>query len=272
LHWKNTTIVGTTDEDHRSELEAVYATGEEVSIILNSINHAFPSAQLTYADILSTYAGLRPLIMDDGESAYRASRDHHIFDSASGLVSIAGGKLTTHRKMAQDLVDHIAGRLKHVGRSTIRTRRTDLVPLVDTTFEPESALRSLAQAHPNIPIDILTHLCYTYGTAAVLIVSAIELDSALGERISPELAYSYAEIPYAVRHEMVLTLNDFLIRRTHIIHEAKDQGLSCASRVAAMIGQELGWSPGELQSQVTAYKREVQLSQRFRHELGLVDH
>lgn len=270
LRWKNTTIVGTTDEDHIDDLDKVYATGEETSMMMDSINHAFPSARLTYADIVSTYAGLRPLIRQENKSAYQVSRDHQIYDSPSGLVSIAGGKLTTHRKMAEDMLNHIERRLKQAERANSRPdRRTDQVPLVDETFDPESTCVSLRQAHPNLAVDVLNHLADVYGRDVTSIVGSIEADPMLGQRISPELSYVYAEIPYAVRHEMALTLNDFLIRRTHIIYEAADQGLSCAGQVAAMMGRELDWDTNEIQVQVDLYQQEVKPTRRYRQELGL---
>ena len=103
--WEHTCIVGTTDIDHRGDLDQVYAMPAEVESMLEAVNHAFPDARLAQEDIISTFAGLRPLVGSGELSAYQASRDHQIVESDAGLVTISGGKLTTYRRMAEDLVD-----------------------------------------------------------------------------------------------------------------------------------------------------------------------
>src|SRR6185436_1923257 len=122
--WGQTCLVGTTDDDYAGDLDAVHALSEEVDWILTSANRTFAGAKLTKADVISTYAGLRPLVGGRTEAAYRAPREHHVSISKTGLISIAGGKLTTHRAMAKDVVDRVADRLER--RVPCRTGREPL--------------------------------------------------------------------------------------------------------------------------------------------------
>nr|MBC8446912.1 glycerol-3-phosphate dehydrogenase/oxidase [Chloroflexota bacterium] len=115
--WGHRAFIGTTETDYDGDLDHPYATGEEVTYLLEATNLAFPDVQLTEDDIISTWAGMRPLIADedgadgDEKDAYDLSREHEIFESDAGLISIAGGKLTTYRHMAEQIVDRVVARL-----------------------------------------------------------------------------------------------------------------------------------------------------------------
>jgi glycerol-3-phosphate dehydrogenase len=262
--WGETAIIGTTDTDHPGDLDVVYATATEVESILLSTNHAFPGTGLTLDDIISTYAGLRPLLGDEEKAAYQVSRDHQIYESNSGLLSIAGGKLTTYRKMAEDLVDQASKKLEtEFGIRAQSNTRSDQTPLVDITFDPEWELATLAESYHQFDDDILAHLVRVYGPACPTVLAFIEGNADMGSRIVPGLPYIRAEIPYAVRYEMALTLSDFMIRRTHIIHEDKKQGVGCMSDIAQVMAQHLGWSSEETEQQTEQYRREVELSRTY---------
>ncbi len=263
--WGKTVIVGTTDLDHHDDLDEVYATAAEVESILTSLNRVFPGARLTPADVLSTYAGLRPLLARGEGPAYQASRDHRIFESPSGLVSIAGGKLTTYRLMAADMVDYLARRLAEGGRSPGRKAgNTATTPIVALSSEASLAIAGLQEAYPYHGSQVLSHLANTYGPAARDVLAMAEEDGSLAQRLHPERPYLYAEIPFAVQYEMAMTLSDFFIRRTHLIHETEDQGLGAAPAAAAIMARYLDWDAAEVQRQVEAYRREVRLSNLFR--------
>ncbi len=257
--WGETCLVGTTDVDHGGELDRVYATPPEVEAMLAAVNHAFPAARLTPDDIVSTFAGLRPLIGGGQEAAYQVSRDHHIFESEAGLVTLAGGKLTTYRRMAQDLVDFVTPRLGARGRS-----RSAQQPLLEAAFDAEGEAARLAARYPQLERDVVAHVVSAYGPAATTLLAPIEEEAEMGCRIVPGLPYIWAEVPYAVQHEMALTLSDFMVRRTHIIHEDKDQGTACAAEVAAAMARELGWDSAEVERQMRAYDQQVALTRAFR--------
>ncbi|MBN1138462.1 MAG: glycerol-3-phosphate dehydrogenase/oxidase [Anaerolineae bacterium] len=261
--WGETCIVGTTDVDHGWELDQVYATAEEVESMLASVNAAFPDARLTPGDIISTYAGLRPLIAGKEEAAYQASRDHHIVESEAGLVSIAGGKLTTYRRMAEDLVDVVSKKLEKVFNVKTEGCETRDCPLAETTFDLDREVTRLVGEYPYLDHDVVTHLALAYGPASPQVLAFAQDDAGMRSRLVPNLPYILAEVPYVIKHEMALTLNDVLIRRMHVIHEASDQGVDCAPLVAATMAPHLGWDAAEIGQQVDDYFQQVALSRAF---------
>ncbi len=262
--WEETCIVGTTDVDHSGDLDEVTVTAQEVESLLNSTNHMFPGANLRSDDIISTFAGLRPLIDEKGKTPYQVSRDHEIIESEAGLISIAGGKLTTYRRMAEDLVDLVSERLEEgFGIRTANNNKSDQVSLTDASFDPELELAELAEAYPHIDHTVLRHLVHTYGTDSSIVLAPIENNDQMTHRIVPSLPYIRAEIPYMIEYEMASTLSDVLIRRTHIIHEDRDQGLECAPEVALIMAQHLGWDSDEIERQIGDYNREVELSRAY---------
>ena len=265
--WGETCIVGTTDVDHQGDLDQVYITAPEAEFILTSTQRAFPEARPTRDDIISTFAGLRPLIGEEGKAAYQVSRDHHIFESDAGLVSIAGGKLTTYRRMAEDLVDLVSGKLKADFGVKIEQRcRSGQLALAEAAFDPQKELLALGECYPQCAPDILEHLALTYGPAASTVLAWTTDDAVMGRRIVPGLPYIRAEVPYAIQHEMALALSDFLVRRTHVVHEDREQGMGCAFDVATMMAQYLEWSAVEIERQIEQYRQQVELTRAFQRE------
>ncbi|MCK4470845.1 MAG: glycerol-3-phosphate dehydrogenase/oxidase, partial [Anaerolineae bacterium] len=110
IPWGDFALIGTTDTDYDGPLDAPAATREDVEYLLEAVQHTFPGAQMTPDDVVSTFAGLRPLLFAEGGS-YALSREHQIVESPSGLITIAGGKLTTHRLMGKQLTDRAEKRL-----------------------------------------------------------------------------------------------------------------------------------------------------------------
>jgi len=263
--WGHTCIVGTTDVDHIGDLDQVYASPEEVEGMLDAVNHAFPGAGLGQEDIISTFAGLRPLIGGGELLAYQASRDHRIVESAAGLVTISGGKLTTYRRMAEDLVDLVSTKLENESGAIVRARcKTDRVPLAEVEFDADSVATDLRGRYPGLDRQVLEHVALSYGSASAGVLAPLKGDPEMGSRIVPGLPYIRAEVPYAIQNEMAMTLSDWMIRRAHILHEARDQGLGAAPEVAAMMAPYLGWDAGEVERQVEGYRQQVRLSRRYR--------
>lgn len=235
--------------------------------MLVSANRAFPAVRLTREDVISTFAGLRPLIGGEEETAYQVSRDHHILASDAGLVTIAGGKLTTYRRMAQDLVDFVLPRLEAgFGVRVERRSQSAQLPLLEDAFDAEGELADLAGRYPRLERDVLAHLVSAYGPAAATALAPVEKDVELGHRIAPGLPYIRAEAPYTIEHEMALTLCDFMTRRTHVIHEDREQGTACAADVAALMARYLGWDAAEVARQIEDYGQQVALARAFRQE------
>lgn len=275
IPWRGRTVLGTTDTDFEGTADEVHADAADAAYLCDSINGYFPQCQLTPADIIATWAGLRPLIRgaeDEDESA--VSREHEIFARDDGLVIIAGGKLTTYRRMAKEAVRKTLKWLREHdsefdadGRERSGTKHRPL-PGADGLDEPSlegvaRIGRALIDEH-GLDGETATHLCGVYGVRARLLGEAIAADRTLGERLNPELPYVWAEVDFAARHDQARTVDDVLARRVPMLLVGRDQGLDVAERVAAHLAAILGWSPEQIASQLAGYRKTVADSRRFR--------
>lgn len=273
LPWGDYTYVGTTDTDYAGSPSEVRADAEDVTYLLTSANAMFPGARLTEADVISTWAGIRPLLgpnrdASEGLSASATSREHDIWWDRSGLLNIAGGKLTTYRVMARQVADRAVAELRATHRVAAGHASTADLPLPGAPSEPwkefEARIRRAA-AGLGIGEDAGAHLARAYGEDAEEILGAIEGDRALGARIVDGHPYVWAEVAHAVRHEMAMTLDDLLVRRLHLFYEAADGGLSAARELAGRMGGEegIGWSAEEVEEQLRAYREAVEATRGF---------
>jgi len=247
------TIIGTTDTFTDAHPDEVRATEADVAYLLEAANAFFPEARLTSADVVSAWAGIRPLIASGAEDAdpSDASREHAISSSAHGVVSITGGKLTTYRIMAAEVVDVVASRLgKGVRRRppTVTAR----LPGGDLAYIDEAiaaAERTTADA------ELANHLVRSYGSRWSLVADEIAAPGG-SERLNG-LPYTIGEMRYGVRHELAYTLADLMLRRTHLAFETRDHGTQSAERVARGVAELLGWSARDIAAAIEEYAREV---------------
>jgi glycerol-3-phosphate dehydrogenase len=252
--WQSRAIYGTTDTG-QGDLDHPVTTHEEIAYLLKYLNR-YLSVNVTEKDIVSTYAGYRPLVKPRNANASTAklSRSHAVIQSPSGLVSIVGGKLTTYRKMAQDTVDVLS---KRDGMPLVHP--TEALPLqgsagwaaIQPAINSKGTALGLAQ-------DITQHLSNSYGTEAQAVLAMVAQDASLATRLIDDLPYIKAEVLYAVRHEMAMTLDDVLARRTSITLEDRKRGLGIVNEVAAVMAQELGWPPEQQQAMVSAFSNTIE--------------
>jgi glycerol-3-phosphate dehydrogenase len=231
------TYIGTTDTDYDGPVDDPQCTADDVDYLLHAINFSVREP-LTAADVVGTWAGLRPLVKaaTTGRTA-DLSRRHKVLVADSGVVSIMGGKLTTYREMAEDTVEAVLEHLGDAPRSAKRCRTRKLV------------LRGGAGA----PKGTSAHLADRYGSEAALVTALIAHDSSLGEPLVEGLPYLRAEALFAVRHEMATTVDDVLARRTRARLQARDASAAVATSVARLIADDLGWSAEEVARQAAAY-------------------
>ena len=255
IPWGDFALIGTTDTDYDGPLDAPAATHEDVEYLLEGVQLTFPGAQMTPDDVISTFAGLRPLLFAEG-GTYALSREHQIVESPSGLITVVGGKLTTHRLMAKQLTDRAEKRLAEEFSVHPQHDSRTKEPLLGAQFGQAPVSGQGEQ--------VSHHLLDTYGTDAAWIAGCAEGNPALGEPIVPGLPYLMAEVAYAVQHEMALTLSDVLIRRTHVLYEVRDGGLARAPVVADLMAGRLGWDEVERAHQIAEYERQVKLTQAWR--------
>jgi glycerol-3-phosphate dehydrogenase len=244
-------IVGTTDGYTTESPDDVRATNDDVRYLLDTANSFFPAARLRADDVVSAWAGIRPLLPNAGETPGAASREHAINVSATGIVSITGGKLTTYRVMADDVVRTVFNQLdRKMPNSMTKTR-----PLPGGDFSILETLIDQAERETNSP-EVATHLVRAYGTRWRLVWA--EMGAAGASAVVEEgLPYTIGELRYCVRHELARTLGDLLIRRTHVAFETRDHGVRCAARVADALANEPEWNAGATDVAVDAYQREV---------------
>jgi glycerol-3-phosphate dehydrogenase len=212
-----TTYIGTTDTDYQGSIDEVRTSRDDAKYLIDAVNDAFPSVNLSLSDIESSWAGLRPLIHEEGKSASELSRKDEIFQSSSGLLSIAGGKLTGYRKMAERVVDLVIERT--FKNRNLKPCSTDKVSFTGGPFTSIHEVRSYIDsiAHKLRPVQMeyfSEYLVHTYGRQTEIILDLInDLES---DNVSTRLAR--AELQYCIQQEMVFTACDFFIRRTGMLY------------------------------------------------------
>lgn len=248
--WQSRVLVGTTDTPVR-EIEHPTPTNDDIAYLLDHLNR-YLRRRVTREDIITSYAGNRPLlrVWRRGNSRpARLSRSHEVVESEAGLISVSGGKLTTYRRMAQDVVDRI-------DRDEQRTVQHPTLKLLlrgsRGWAEARPAVRAQG-AELGLADDIITHLGGAYGAEALAVLALVREDEMLGVRLLPDLPYIRAEVVYACREEMALTLEDVLQRRTHIALEDRLRGTAIAGDVAQLMARELGWDEQEQLRQIERY-------------------
>ena len=255
------TIIGTTERPAQSGPDDIRATRAEVTYLLQSVNRCFPFAQLTMDDVVSAWCGIRPLaaVRAGEHSANAASREHAITHRADGLVSVTGGKLTTYRAMAADVLAHARNELPKSGSSPVlthETRPSESTPLPGGDIVSREAIMTEARSTTH-DSAVGERLALAYGSRWRNVWSYVQRDASLGQRLSEALPYLLAEVAHAVEREMACTLSDVLVRRTHVAFETRDNGQAAARRIAPLMAALLHWSERDTAQQLDQYDRDV---------------
>jgi len=249
IPWQGVLVVGTTDTEWNGPADDPDVTAGDVAYLLAHASR-FLTLPLSTGDVVGAYAGLRPLISAGTVPSARLSRRHEVVRSAEGFYSIIGGKLTTYRRMAEDVINAATGRI------TGMPSRTRTLPL-DGSAGLDVALPALrARARQlRLPRSAFLHLIRTYGTEMSAVLDLVAERPRLGEPLNRGYPHIGAEVVVAVRDEMALGLADVLLRRTRLAHLLPRQGTEIAARVAALMGDELAWSVETRAGQVDEYAR-----------------
>lgn len=259
------TYIGTTDTFYEGDKDNVVATRQDAEYLVAAVNTSFPSVNLNVADIESSWAGLRPLIHEEGKSASELSRKDEIFESQSGLISIAGGKLTGYRKMAERVVNLVIK--KHFPDKLLSECRTHELRLTSNPFNSLSEVlkfrQSLAQKlkQHHLPVHIPDYLIENYGQQIVVILDQWT-DRDPNE--NPELSLLKAELAFCVRYEMVCTLLDFLVRRTGLIHFDINKVIRWRSEIVQAARKIYNWDEARLKREVNALDTLLEAITHFR--------
>jgi glycerol-3-phosphate dehydrogenase len=250
IPWGDKWIVGTTDTDYNEDPAAPLATREDVNYILAQANRVL-EPKLDKSQVIGVFAGLRPLVSSDPDSATtELSREHVVDHPVPGFVTIAGGKYTTYRVMSRDAVDSAVGDLMRI----VPDSCTEGLTIIGA--EGYSVLLNKADdlaKDYGVSSATILHLLDRYGSLFNEVLEPSILDKSWATALIDGLPYLRAEILYAVTHEGARSVDDVLSRRTRISFEAKDQGISVVEEVGEIISKVLGWSKSETQASVDQY-------------------
>lgn len=268
IPWGDLTYIGTTDTDDLVDPEDAHATADDVIYLLRSANAYYPDARLQPDDVVSTWAGIRPLIAPRKATDPSAvSREHRIIESDSGVISVVGGKLTTFRAMAAEVVDVVAEKLRKLdGRSVPNKAGTDSEPLPGGDVQDLSVLVQHVVGE-GLTVQTAEHLVRAYGSETAAVLNLALADPTLAEPVVPGHPAIRAELIHAMRREMAVTLSDLLIRRTHIFWEVLGHAVPETPGIVDLVGEELGWDGSRKASELSAYLKEIQDTMAFRDDL-----
>ncbi|GAB4097445.1 glycerol-3-phosphate dehydrogenase/oxidase [Brachybacterium horti] len=254
IPWDEYWVIGTTDTPWKEDPTAVGATSDDIDYVLEHAN-AVLSHDLTREDVIGVYTGLRPLLQpvkkgSDSSTSTKVSREHTVMEVEPGLTAIAGGKYTTYRVMAEDVVD-FAIRSSFPGRPSL----TRTVPVIGAQglaeLKRDKGAIAVQHGWEEIRID---RLIFRYGTLLRDVLTLIDEDPSLATPLEHAPRYVRAEAVYAVRAEGARHLADVLQRRTRLDYETRDRGVAAAEEIAALIAPELGWDDATAQREVETYR------------------
>jgi len=250
------TYLGTTDTDHGPPALNPAITAEDADYLLEAAHRTFAGTPLTRADVVGAWAGLRPLLHEEGKSPSEISRRDEIMVGNDGVVAVAGGKLTTHRRMAERVVDLVYERL---GRRPAPSRTAEVV-LPGGERSP-AELRALAgeleRVLPRLGRLGVERLIMHHGADAARFAGP---EATVLPGSTPVLE---AEVVAAVDEEMALTLEDVLDRRLRLLYFDVHQGLDVVEPVAALVARRLGWDTARTGREIAAYRQLAESLRRF---------
>ena len=260
-----TTYIGTTDTDYHGDLDDVRTDMSDVQYLIDGVNHIFPSVDLKVEDVESTWAGLRPLIEEEGKSASELSRKDEIFESETGLLSIAGGKLTGYRKMAERILDKVTEKIKAEYDLEVKACQTETTVLQGGVFAgtkdvkryQQGLEKRLAMMHQDL-VTYSEYLVSTYGRQS---------DDILGyydEKVDDaHVALVMAELEFTLENEAAFTLLDFFERRTGRLYFHISSIEPSKIQVADRMAEYFEWTDERKKQQLEDLNRAIHLSKNF---------
>jgi glycerol-3-phosphate dehydrogenase len=265
IPWREFSLVGTTDTDFDGDLDRVHATRAEVDYLLDEVRRVLPDPRVSPDHVAYTYAGVRPLSLEEGRRASNVSREHKVVDEEGGrFLSITGTKLTCFRSLAEEVGDRVVRTLGRGGPSRTARLGLDGTDEEVATVEAHTWLDvSTETATTGLSPATLETLVGIYGRAYPSVVTLAGKVPDGAERLCPQNADIVAQLHLAVQDEMTVSLQDFLLRRTGI-GTSSCQGLDCAEPIGRRMRDLLGWSSRRLDAELEAYRTHVARAHRFK--------
>ena len=258
IPWRGHTLIGTTDKEYQGDPDAYRVSRESVEEFLGEINACFGDGRLAFADLLSAYGGLRPLVEDQTEGTYTSSRKYEIYDNQEdgfdGLITVEGGKYTTSRSLAEKVLDLVRKKLGRKLPDTI----TDKKFLFGCEIEDvDEFLADIQIDYPEFDPRTLAYLGKNYGTESKEVLALADREARLSEPVTGD-GEILAEVVYAARNEMAHTLKDILFRRTGL-GTLGNPGEDVVTRAGELAARELGWSGERLARELESARRSLRL-------------
>lgn len=259
IPWRGRSLIGTTDKEFIGNPDEYSVSRESILELLNEVNENFGNdGLLTFDDILFTYGGLRPLVEDQTRDVYESSRKYEIYDNTrdglEGLITVEGGKYTTSRNLAEHVVDMIQGKM---GRALKK-------PVTGSEFlagceipDINQFILELKLRNHDFPESTIDYLGRIYGTEVNSVLGIARTGKSLADPLNDD-GEMVAQVIYAIREEMALTLKDILLRRTGI-GTLGNPGLKVLRKVANAAAKELGWSDARMKKEISEVKAMYEL-------------
>jgi glycerol-3-phosphate dehydrogenase len=250
-------LIGTTDLRYEGDLDRVKASDDEIDYLIAETNRLFPAAQLNRDSVRFTYSGVRPLpYAEDTAKPGAVSRNHLLYDHSHegvvNLLSLIGGKLTTHRQVAEEIVDWVY-RKRNIAEPTPPCQ-TRLQPLPGAILPTdERIVAAIASYRDRLPLTTLNYLFTLYGAYALELLALIDTAPDLAEPMMPDLPDIKAQVVYAVRSEMAHTLGDICRRRTMLALQ-NNYGFPALKSIVQTLQRHCGWSLSDCEQAIAQYK------------------
>jgi glycerol-3-phosphate dehydrogenase len=253
IPWENHWIIGTTDTEWNLDLAHPAASRSDIDYLLDRVN-AVLAQPLRHEDIEGVYAGLRPLLQGESAATSRLSREHAVSQSVSGLITVAGGKYTTYRVMAKDVVDVVA---RGLDRKVPECCTREIALIGADGYRACWNRRERLAAESGLHVAVIERLLSRHGSRIHELLALVRDRPELGDPIDGAPTVLGAEIVYATAHEGALHLDDVLARRTRISIETFDRGIVAARPVARLMGEILGWDEATRDNEIEHYDARV---------------
>lgn len=254
LPWCGQCLIGTTDLKYTGDLDRVKANDDEVDYLIAETNRVLPMARLTRDHVRFTYCGVRPLPYSEGEKAGSITRAHILFDHTKegvrNLVSLIGGKLTTHRQVGQEMTDWAFKKMAKASPPCATLTR----PLPGCIWPDDARVQEAHECYQSrVSADSLTYLFNVYGARAIEVLALVDEAPDLAAPLIAGHANIRAEVVFAVRHEMAHTLLDITRRRTILAMNA-NYGFDALPAILEVLQAHCGWTADRCQQQTSEYK------------------
>ncbi|MFW9928696.1 MAG: glycerol-3-phosphate dehydrogenase [Candidatus Thorarchaeota archaeon] len=268
---KEYTIIGTTDTFYDADIEEILASEDDISYLLEGTNKLFPKLNLRNTDIISAYSGVRPLVYTQKEGlalASDVSREDKIITSQTGLITIVGGKFTTYRKMGKRVTDLAIKELKKDKKITKKllpclTAKTPLFGgEIDNWEKFQKEKFPKVKDELSCTDDTANMLIKMYGSKIDQFISLTKENPDKNKKLSNLLPYLQTQVIYAIMYELIIHLDDFMLRRTTIYLE-QGQGLDCVDVVGELMKDKLKWTESQKQAEILAYTQYIDRLNNF---------